>query len=383
MTRFSLLLLSLLAAPRAAADIATEYWASATGIWLIYVDDDQVVRADCDENRLIYNRATCATRVGSADLALFSERLRAKFAEPLAGIEQQVADLHARIDEIDFELLVILDAEPDPVDPTLKAQITAKQGEVDDAGAALIPLQDQIARIEDELRDGENPDLRRQLVTLQGQLDQGKVALESLRVDLATLRQRFIAANSGVFEPRRYRTLQDERSYRASQLTERRRNLAYTMDHLIAVSQALAEIMESSFTTTYLSGTGDPGPIRLVMNAFKTIMEPLDPVNRTYHARLEAGGRALEIRVPAPAYLEAFVCDVVSECGTGQPWSGVEGPLFNRTIDTYQLRATSTAASHRLLEPMVTGNVGGYWRITTPYCTGSVRTGGCYITVRP
>lgn len=384
MMRTGLLLLSFLVAPFAKADMATNYWLRSDEIWLIYVQDGNLVRADCDETRLIYNRSTCPTRVATAEFALFAERLRAKFEAPLAGIEQQAGDLTARIDEIDLELLTILNTEPDPVDPTLKDQIAAKETEVDDAAAALIPLQDQIARILDELRTRESPDLRRQLITLQGQLDEGKAALSGLRVELAALRQRFIEANAGAFEPRRYRTLQNERDLRVDQLSEVKRNLDYTMEHLIAVSQALQDILQGSFTTNYLSGTGDPGPIRLVINAFHEFVEPLDPVNRTFQAKREDGGRALIIDVPGQAKLETFVCDLISECPAGpSSYSAVQGPLFHRQILGYHLSANATGASDRLLEPMSTGNVGGRWRIYTPYCTGYVDTRRCYITVEP
>lgn len=273
MKRFGLILFSFLASPLAKADVATQYWEVGSGIWLMYVADGTLYRTDCDEDRLIYNRATCPTRVGSADFARFADGLRAHFAAPLGGLEQQVADIHARVQELDLELLVILNSEPDPVDPTLKDQIAVKEGEVADAAGALIPLQDQIARIVDALRTRENPDLRRQLIALQGELDKAKVKHEGLQVELAELRGRFIEANSGLFDQERYRALQNERRIRVNQLEQRRNDLDYTMECLIHVSRILSEILSGSFTTNYIYGGQPLGRVRFVLQAFKEVME--------------------------------------------------------------------------------------------------------------
>lgn len=379
------LLLSLLAAaPRAQADVATDYWTTGTGVWLFYVDNGTVYRAHCDDDRLIYNRSTCASVIDSADFPRFSEALRAHFARTMPELDQQVADLNARIDEIDVELLTLLNSVPDPVDPTLKDQIARKQEVVDQAAAELIPIEDQIARIEDALRTRENPDLRAQLIELQGEFADKKTSLDGLRVELAALRQRCIQANSGSFEPRRFQTLQSERDLRVRQLESRRTDLDRVMTSLVAVSQALTDLLQSGFTNAYLSGSGDHGVIRIVFNFFKDAFTATEPRDNVYNARRDPSGRAMIIDIPQPSTLERFYCKMNVTCSIWEPALKIAGPTLSGQIsNTNVLEATPSSSSHPLLNQMRTGNVGGQWRIEIQNCAEQIASAQCFLQTKP
>ncbi len=87
--------------------------------------------------------------------------------------------------------------------------------------------------------------------------------------------------------------------------------------------------------------------------------------------------------LPEPSYVEQFHCSVASGCSGGQPWLQVTGPLLSSNINASSLQVTPDGVSDRLLEPMREGNVGGTWRVITPYCTDRIVSAQCFVTIKP
>ena len=368
-------------APR---ELATDLWDTSGRVYLLYVQDHDVVRARCAADRLIYNHDTCSEIVGRANLGLFHDRLYADFAAPMTTLDSDMADLSTRFQELEQEREELFATVPQTVDRTLAPQIAAKERDAFDQATIVTQLQDQIARLHQQLATNDDPDDRAQLATLETQRIDAQTKLDALKEQLQTLRQAYIAANAASFEPHRLERLQSEWALRLSQMRDRRAQMGQVSESLIIVDELIASIIHRGFTDSYLLKMTIPPAERAVIARMRAIFDPLDPAVRTFTGTMASNYKAVLIHVMLHGKLEDFTCQIATECGTSNLWIDVEGPTINRRAPGPTVHVTPDAVSHPNLEDVrQVADWYGVWRISEETCTGMITRATCAIRLAP
>ncbi len=193
------------------ADIATDFGHPFSHDFF-FREGSKLVRTTCNPNTTIFDRASCTANRKVVPAESFYHELETDFGSHLEQLSSMTAEAFIRVGLIDQKLLELLSAGPGtPTRPELPAQIHAAETGVADATTRVVGLREQISRIEQTLARHDDPDLRSQLATQTAELAAQTTLLSLAQARLATLRNEYVEANSGLLDPVMFRHLSEQR----------------------------------------------------------------------------------------------------------------------------------------------------------------------------
>lgn len=277
----ALIPLALSFSPVARADYAVSCFCGGDNdVRLYYIDRGAIVRADCDPDSTIYDRATCNRAEARVPYAGWQELVDAYYGRDMDQLlrrrDETFVNLHRTEVKIDEYL-----ARETPTLPTdgLEARLAATENLRLDRLREGQDLNDQIARIRKRLSQTPNPDLQAQLRDLVVALQQNRDRLAALDADCGSLRRQLIDA---------YATLGDVQDFQQlNQMWRSYGSLLLGIDNQLKDQMALAarvktlegHLFDQGFTWTqfnYSRGSGiDEGFAANTEGAFRQL-EPDD-----------------------------------------------------------------------------------------------------------
>ncbi len=347
-------------------DVATDVNADS-GTWIYFAEGSDIVRAECADGAVLFDRATCKTDPVTVPAGLFFQEVNKYFGAELPRLETEKSAAFIKIQRIDVRLIDILSIEPDPIRSDLKPAIDAKLWELAEIAAVIAAFAEQIARIERELLLGEDPSLRLLLHDTQLKISEAKTTESELQKQLLDLRQLYIAANATIFDQTMFRDLQAQRAQIVSSLRTIDANMGTEMDELVQMNRTFKMVIDQGFVYELRAHAAGFPESKVVAGKFFAAFNAADLSYRTMAQTLTPNQRGLVFSVGRDATLETFECRFVFNAMAGCDGITIKGGNQDLYVTGESFQITSNYVSQRNLSIMRSINVKGAW-IVAPVC---------------
>lgn len=202
------LLTATFIAPLAQAEIAEMKGRGAYEIHLFYVQRDKLHRATCKRDTEIYDHATCNLEMASFSASEAFAKIDDHYTRSIPAVVARQDQLNTKLARLEAQLEIYYrTSTPDvPVD-ALRAEIAVLDEDRGRLGVTITDLNDQIARVREELVRTPNPDLAAQLARMTADLAGLRERLGELDATLAGKRSDLAKAYAALGDVEDFRTV--------------------------------------------------------------------------------------------------------------------------------------------------------------------------------
>ncbi len=299
MLRFCVVILSILTgmpAVPARADVATDEYRDGP-VSLYYADGGRIVRSLCQDGGF-FDRARCTDWPQDVGAAALIKLTTEGAGDGVDGREQQLSDLHVAIARIDQKLLELLSTAPQPT-PDMAQAWRALETQVAAQDGVIADLNDQLARIDQQLAHGDDAELRAQRLITEAARNAALTARDALKERLDQARFDYVNSLGAAASDTTFQGLVQQRAEKRVLADKARAALAALIERQAAAQRLVSMLREEQTTYELRNGSA----------AFPGELKWTEPLRKAFDRIivLEAQDAAAALEARKVAYDAAFV----------------------------------------------------------------------------